>query len=259
MIQFAEAVDAGYLERAAQVMSVAKQAGLAASTQCGPHVVDVGCGPGLDTVTLAQTLGAGARVVGVDVDPAMVAAADRRAADASVSDRVVHHAASAYELPLPTGSFDVARADRLLQHTVDPELVVGELARVTRRGGQIVLIDTDWGSLSLSSLDTGLERRVCAGMLDAVPNPTVGRQLPQLLSQAGCDQLSVTPFVVSLSELGLARIIARLPQLEAHAQSAGRLDDDELHRWRASCERLETMGAFYGYAVVTVAVGRRVG
>jgi trans-aconitate methyltransferase len=39
-------------------------------------VLDVGCGPGVDTSALAELIGASGSVDGVDGDPAMVAEAD---------------------------------------------------------------------------------------------------------------------------------------------------------------------------------------
>ena len=44
-------------------------------------------------------------------------------------------------LPFAYGSFDIAGCMRVLHHARRPELVVSELARVTRPGGRILLID----------------------------------------------------------------------------------------------------------------------
>ena len=50
--------------------------------QPGHAVLDVGCGPGTDTIVLAGLVGPTGRVVGVDSDAAMIAGADRRAGQA---------------------------------------------------------------------------------------------------------------------------------------------------------------------------------
>ena len=44
-------------------------------------------------------------------------------------------------LPFEYGSFDIAGCMRVLHHARRPELVVSELARVTRPGGRILLVD----------------------------------------------------------------------------------------------------------------------
>jgi ubiquinone/menaquinone biosynthesis C-methylase UbiE len=50
------------------------------SIQPGDAVLDVGCGPGTDTLILAGLVGPAGRAVGVDSDAAMIAEADRRRA-----------------------------------------------------------------------------------------------------------------------------------------------------------------------------------
>ncbi len=44
-------------------------------------------------------------------------------------------------LPFDYGSFDIAGAMRVLHHAHRPELIVSELARVTRPGGHILVVD----------------------------------------------------------------------------------------------------------------------
>ncbi|MGZ8687731.1 MAG: class I SAM-dependent methyltransferase, partial [Gaiellaceae bacterium] len=47
----------------------------------------------------------------------------------------------ATHLPFEYGAFDIAGCMRVLHHAHRPELVVSELARVTRPGGRILVID----------------------------------------------------------------------------------------------------------------------
>jgi SAM-dependent methyltransferase len=54
--------------------------------QPGERVLDVGCGPGATAIELAARVSPGGDVVGVDVSPAMIAAATRRATTAGVSN-----------------------------------------------------------------------------------------------------------------------------------------------------------------------------
>jgi SAM-dependent methyltransferase len=44
-------------------------------------------------------------------------------------------------LPFEQGTFDLAASSRTLHHVARPELLISELARVTRPGGWILLID----------------------------------------------------------------------------------------------------------------------
>lgn len=104
-------------------------------------VVDVGCGTGR---LLAELTRHGARAVGLDRDPAMLAVAAPRAAG-----RLIR--ADAAALPLPDGVADAAVAVAVLEFTTDPAAVLAELARITRPGGVVVVATLNprspWGWL----------------------------------------------------------------------------------------------------------------
>src|SRR5437868_14828994 len=80
--------------------------------QPGDQVLDVGCGPGMDTLRLAQVVGPTGQVVGVDADAAMIAEANQRAAQAGVSAWCHHDQRDALALPFPTGAFTACRSER---------------------------------------------------------------------------------------------------------------------------------------------------
>jgi SAM-dependent methyltransferase len=95
--------------------------------------LDVGCGTGALAFALAPHV---AQVVGVDSRADYLEAARERA-----PANVGFVEADATELPFGYGSFDVAGCLRLLHHVHWPGLVVAELARVTRPGGRILVVD----------------------------------------------------------------------------------------------------------------------
>src|SRR6476620_10051153 len=72
----------------------------------GHKLLDVGCGPGTDTIALAELVGPTGEVFGVDFDPAMVAEAERRAEAAGVSGWVHHKEADAGAMPLASANFN---------------------------------------------------------------------------------------------------------------------------------------------------------
>jgi SAM-dependent methyltransferase len=95
----------------------------------GTTLLDLGCGAGLFARAAADR---GARVTGVDPDPAAVAAAAAEVPEGSF-------AVGTAEQP-PAGPFDVAAAVQLLMHVVDP---VAVLAAAGRSGA--VVTATVWG------------------------------------------------------------------------------------------------------------------
>jgi ubiquinone/menaquinone biosynthesis C-methylase UbiE len=97
------------------------------------RVLDSGCGAGALAFALAPLVES---VVGVDVSADLIAAG-RELAPANCDLQV----GDATALPFAYGSFDVAGCMRVLHHVRRPELVVSELARVTRPGGRILVVD----------------------------------------------------------------------------------------------------------------------
>lgn len=97
------------------------------------RVVDVGTGAGTLALAIAPLV---REVVGVDVVPELLEAA-RESAPANVT----FVEADATRLPFDRAEFDVATCRRTLHHVARPELVVAELARVTRPGGTVLVED----------------------------------------------------------------------------------------------------------------------
>jgi SAM-dependent methyltransferase len=98
----------------------------------GRQVLDLGCGKGRFARFLAAR---GARVVGLDISPAMLAAGG-----GAGLDRVI---GSARRLPFRDASFDAAIAVEVFEH-MEPRAIddaCDELRRVLRPGGRFVLID----------------------------------------------------------------------------------------------------------------------
>jgi SAM-dependent methyltransferase len=120
----------GYLDGVAATMGARTyKDGLLAALrlEAGHAVVDVGCGPGTDLRRLADVVGPGGRVLGVDRDPRMTREARRRHAD---HGGVSVLGGDAHALPLANAGFDRARVDRVTQHLPDPSRAMTELRRV---------------------------------------------------------------------------------------------------------------------------------
>jgi demethylmenaquinone methyltransferase/2-methoxy-6-polyprenyl-1,4-benzoquinol methylase len=88
-------------------------------------------------VALQVTARTGARVVGIDLTPAMLGRASVKVAGAGMSDRVSLVAGSAAALPFADSTFDALTFAYLLRYVEDPAATLRELARVVRPGGRI--------------------------------------------------------------------------------------------------------------------------
>ncbi len=100
-------------------------------------VVDVACGTGVLTRSIASRTGG--RVVGVDVNPAMLAVARRAGGSIEFVE------GDALDLPFESGAFDVATCQFGLMFYPEPVRGISEMARVARRG--IVAV---WDSIERS-------------------------------------------------------------------------------------------------------------
>ncbi|MGW7041346.1 class I SAM-dependent methyltransferase [Streptomyces avermitilis] len=101
----------------------------------GDRVLDAGCGTGRALPPLRAAVGPSGVVVGVDLTPAMLAAAVRAGRDRDGQLLL----ADVTELPLGTESLDAVFAAGLVAHLPEPAENLRELARVVRAGGTLAL------------------------------------------------------------------------------------------------------------------------
>lgn len=92
--------------------------------------LEVGCGEGELAARVQHEIGC--EVVAVDQSERMVELTRERGVDARVGD--------VQDLPFADGEFDCAAAAWMLYHVADIEQALDELARVLRRGGQLIAV-----------------------------------------------------------------------------------------------------------------------
>jgi SAM-dependent methyltransferase len=122
--EFTEGADPEYVEQILPLI-------LEQLPPCG-RMVDVGCGEGQVARLAAQV--AGLDVVGVDPSGAQVRAAVGRGGGPSYAR------AGAANLPVRTGSCDVAVACLVFEHIDDLDAAISEVARVLRPGGRFLFL-----------------------------------------------------------------------------------------------------------------------
>ena len=149
----------------------------------GGRVLDVGCGTGALAARLVRL---GWDVAGVDPSEGMLAVMRRRVPEA---DAVL---GSGTSLPFGDGEFDVALSVATMHHIAEPGAVratLGEMARVTRTGGSVVVWDHNpsnpyWPLLMRRvPQDQGDERLI--GLDELLDGLAAGGAEPVLVSRLG--------------------------------------------------------------------------
>jgi sterol 24-C-methyltransferase len=173
----------------------------------GALVLDAGCGRGAVAVRLATAFGL--RVEGVDILPGDVRRARRRAARRGVADRARFQLMDYRRLRFADGHFDGAYTMETLVHAPDSAAVLGELHRVLKPGGRLVLFEY---SMAPRRELTVRQRRVfdaitAGSAMHGLPGFVHGR-FPALLHTAGFRDVAVDD--VTERMLPMLRRLARL-------------------------------------------------
>ena len=106
----------------------------------GEHVVDVGCGAGIDSIIAARMVGPTGSVLGVDMTPAMVEKAREGAREAGL-ENVDFRQGLAESLPAPDGWADVVISNGVLNLFPDKLAGLQEMARVLKPEGRLQIGD----------------------------------------------------------------------------------------------------------------------
>ena len=224
----------------------------------GQKALDVGCGPASDTLELGVLVGPQGEVWGVDYDQAMVDEAERRARAMGIAAWVKHQHAESTSLPFASDSFDACRSERLFQHLIDPGGTLKEMVRVTRRGGWIVVLDTDWGTASMDTTETDVERRLMRVHADmAAHNGYAGRQLYRLFKQQDMADVHIEVHCNWSTSYAFTREATLLSQVERIALEAGVVTEQEVRRLRTQMEQADVQGTFFGCANQMLVAGRK--
>jgi SAM-dependent methyltransferase len=160
-------------------------------------VLEVGCGVGAQTVTLAQR-SPGARFMSVDISADSLAEAKRRVDLAGLTN-VEFRQADIFALPFTAESFDHVFVCFVLEHLSRPVEALKIVKRLLKLGGTITVIEGDHGSTYFHPDSAAAQAAIeCLVKVqrEAGGNALIGRQLYPLMVEAGFDAVRVSPRMV---------------------------------------------------------------
>ena len=140
-------------------------------------VLDAGCGPAVYTDGLVR---AGCTIHGVDISPEMIALAKQRQ-----FPKASFSIGSVESLPFPSEMFDGILCVGVLEYLEQLEAAVGEMARVIKPGGRVVVTLPN-GDSGLNRLDSVLRRFFRSAVSrEYVPKYLSPRSLEDVLARHG--------------------------------------------------------------------------
>lgn len=156
----------------------------ALAVQPGERVLDVGCGTGTLSLLIAEQTPAGL-VSGIDIDPAILLAAQRKVIGGAAVALV---RGSAAVLPYVDESFDCVASSLMFHHLPAPlkRAMLAEVRRVLRPGGRLHVLD--FGPVGQGATAAAIARLF--GGFEEVGDNLAGR-VPVFLSEIGFVNVAV--------------------------------------------------------------------
>ncbi|KAI9652966.1 MAG: hypothetical protein M1831_006295 [Alyxoria varia] len=151
------------------------------------NILDVGCGPGSITSSLAQLVPQGI-ATGIDTSEQVIEAANSKP---NLPENCKFRVGSALQLPFKDASFDVVSTNMVLCHLPDPVPALREMKRVCKPGGFVACRENDWDTHALWPVIPGLRkweaatRAAFVGNDETLADPKTGRRLLEYALRAG--------------------------------------------------------------------------
>ena len=209
----------------------------------GERVIDIGTGPGFLAREMADTVGPGGYIHGVDTSEPMLKHAAARCAD---RPWVRLERADAIRLPVPDASFDAAVCVQVLEYVAEIRIALSEMYRVLKPGGRAVVVATDWDSILWHSRNVARMRRVLEAFEGHCALTDLPRTLGPKLVEAGFTSIQhglVAQFNTTLSEERFSRHLIRfvtsfVPGRKGIAQA-------EVQAWADELRDLSDRGEYF--------------
>lgn len=226
----------------------------------GTAAIDIGCGVLGVLHLLAERVGTGGRVVGLDREARMVESGRRFAEQRGLAIEFIE--ADATATGLPDGAFGLVHARTLLLNVSNPAEILAEMVRIGRPGGVVAVQEPDAGGWNCDpphpAFDT-LRTAILNAYRRTGKDFSIGRRIARMLRDAGLDHVQVraTARVTRAGEYYQTFLLTIAGLVRDVIVEAGELTADELNSYTAALRaHLESPGALTLQPIMWQAWGR---
>lgn len=172
--------------------------------QPGDRVLDLGCGPGLWTQLLADVVGPGGRILGVDFDRYLLAHARRVTNESHPGHDIEFRQIDFSEIGNLEEKFDVVFFSNCFCYLPDPSPLVAHMKGICRQGGRVIGRNWDGDPFMLYPMPVQLLSLVQHRLAEAIENRTegahfdhyFGRKMPGLFRRHGFNHVTCDTHVI---------------------------------------------------------------
>ncbi|MGR8940269.1 MAG: methyltransferase domain-containing protein [Gammaproteobacteria bacterium] len=243
-------VNASYLARVGEILDPLKNLSYdRLSIGSGSRLLDIGCGLGADVRALAGLAGTSGIAVGCDLDFDILKQAHAASENLPSTSTCCFVQSDASLLSFPGNFFDGCRSERLLMHLDHPERALTEMIRVIKPGGCLVVIETDWRSLSVDTSLPAIEHALSEFRVTRVlRNGYSGRSLYRLFRHLPLVDLRVEVYPLCVTDIHLFNFLTMQNAIEEQALAEHWITVQQLEAWRDAMQQAADTDCFYASA-----------
>ena len=171
---------------------------------------------------------------------------------------MAHCLADGHQLPFDSDYFNSVRSERVFQHTLRANQLFQEMIRVTKSGGRIVVLDTDWSTMSIDTDLIDIEQKIKKFHVEkAIINGFAGRQLYRMFLQSGLNDIYIEMAPTFVTDYQISRQVAWFDLTEKSALEAGVISQQELEKFHADFENSDLQGKYFAVILQMLVAGIR--
>ncbi len=165
------------------------------------YLLDVGCGPGVDAITLADYA---EKIVGVDFSPQAIKVAQELAKEYEKDSKISFLCCDAEKLPFEEETFDAVFCMNFMHHLEKPEKALREMTRVLKKRGKLLVVEMNPRNIQMNIISRLLKHE----RLILRNSP---QYLESLFSQAGFSKIEMSFHEYVCQPLVSFRLRKKLP------------------------------------------------